>query len=420
MMEENSETLLSGFKVLDLTDEKGFLCGKILADLGAEVIKIEKPGGDPSRKVGPFYHDTPDSQMSLYWFAYNTGKWGITLNLESVEGKEIFKKMVAKADVVVESFSPGYMDQLGIGYSVLRVLNPRNIMTSITPYGQEGPYKNFAANDMSVMAMGGWAYLCGELEGIPVVTGVPQSFLCAAGDAAVGTLIALYECEQSGLGQQVDVSAQQSVVMDTREATPLWALNQRMAKRSSPYRIGLAKVGVRQRHLWPCKDGFVLWLSMGGMAGARENRVLIDWMASEGMASDFFKQMDWDRWDFHQATTAFFDQLEAEVGAFLLGHTKAELFEGAIKKNIILYPVSEVKDLIANVQLQNRDFWAEVEHPELGEKITYPGPFIKLSETPLADIRRAPLIGEHNVKIYPEWLGFSKQYVIGLKQAGVI
>ncbi len=419
-MKEYPESLLGGYRVLDLTDEKGFFCGKVLSDLGAEVIKIERPGGDSSRNTGPFYHDIPDPERSLFWFAYNMNKWGITLNLECVEGKEIFKRLAEKADVIVESFSPGHMDLLGIGYSALRGLNPRIIMTSITPYGQQGPYKNFVANDMAVMAMGGWAYLCGELGGTPVVTGFPQSYLCAAGDAAVGTLIALYEREQSGQGQTVDVSAQQSVVMDTREATPFWALNQVMAKRSSPYRIGLAKVGVRQRHLWQCKDGFVLWLAMGGMAGSRENRTLVAWMAGEGLASDFLQQMDWEQWDFQQATTDFFDRLEKEVEAFFLRHTKAELFEGAIKKNIILYPVSEVKDLMVNVQLQSRDFWTEVEHPELGKRITYPGPFIKLSETPMGKARRAPQTGEHNLEIYKEWLGFSNQYLVGLKQAGVI
>ncbi|MDI6753592.1 MAG: CoA transferase [Thermodesulfobacteriota bacterium] len=167
--------------------------------------------------------------MSLYWFAFNTNKWGITLNLECVEGKKIFKKLVEKADGVVESFAPDYMDKLGIGYTALRALDPRIIMTSVTPFGQQGPYRDFVANDMTVMALGGWAYLCGELEEAPVVTGFPQSYLCAAGDAAIGTIIALYKREQSGQGQQVDVSAQQSVVMDTREATPFWSLNQEPA-----------------------------------------------------------------------------------------------------------------------------------------------------------------------------------------------
>ena len=108
--------MLSGYRALDLTDEKGFLCGKILGDLGVDVIKIEKPGGDPARRIGPFYHDTPDSEKSLYWFAYNTNKKGITLNLETTDGQEIFKKLVSSADFIIESFSPGYMAGLGLDY----------------------------------------------------------------------------------------------------------------------------------------------------------------------------------------------------------------------------------------------------------------------------------------------------------------
>lgn len=412
--------MLSGYRILDLTDVNGFFCAKILADLGADVIKIERPGGDPSRHIGPFYHDIPDSEMSLYWFAYNANKWGITLNIECAQGKEIFNKLVQTADVVVESFPPGYMDKLGLGYTALSTINPRIIMTSITPFGQQGPYKDFIASDMVVMAMGGWAYLCGEPGRPPVTIGFPQSYLCAAGDAAVGTATALYFRELSGQGQHVDVSAQQSVVMDTREATAYWFLSQIMLGRSSPYRVGFARAGVKQRWLWKCQDGFIIWLAMGGMAGARENRTLVEWMDSEGMTSDFLKQVDWQNWDIQQATTEFFEQMETDVGHFFLSHTKAELFDGALKKGIIIYPVSTVSDLMGNAQLKARDFWIEVDHAELEDRIAYPGPFIKPSETLWPESFRAPLIGEHNVKIYKQVLGFSDQQLVTLKQAGVI
>ena len=147
---------------LDLTDEKGFLCGKILADLGADVIKIERPGGDPSRRIGPFWGDIADPEKSLYWFAYNSNKRGITLNIETADGKEIFKKLVKTSDFVIESFPPGYMETLGLGYSTLSNIKDGIILTSITPFGQTGPYRDYQASDIVVMGMAGMLYLTGD------------------------------------------------------------------------------------------------------------------------------------------------------------------------------------------------------------------------------------------------------------------
>lgn len=131
-----SDGAMGPYRVLDLTDEKGLLCGKLFADLGADVIKVERPGGDPARNIGPFYKDIPDPQKSLFWFAYNTGKRSITLNIESSDGQQLLKRLVKSADFLVESFTPGYMDKLGLGYQALSQLNPRLIMTSITAFGQ--------------------------------------------------------------------------------------------------------------------------------------------------------------------------------------------------------------------------------------------------------------------------------------------
>ena len=141
--QEKTEYMLAPYRVLDLTDEKGFLCGKILGDLGADVIKVERPGGDPGRTNGPFYHDIPDPEKSLYWFAHNNNKRSITLNIETVDGRELFEKLVGKADIVIESFAPGYMDELGLGYSALSQTKKQVVMTSITPFGQDGPYRNY-------------------------------------------------------------------------------------------------------------------------------------------------------------------------------------------------------------------------------------------------------------------------------------
>src|ERR671923_1256029 len=153
--EDRHKGLLAPFRVLDLTDELGFLCGKILGDLGADVIKIERPGGDPARKLGPFFKNQPDAEKSLYWFGFNNNKRGITLNLESPKGRDLFSRLAAKADFIIESFVPGYQDRLNIGYSAVKRINPRIIHTSITPFGQTGPYSKFLASDIEIMAMSG-------------------------------------------------------------------------------------------------------------------------------------------------------------------------------------------------------------------------------------------------------------------------
>ncbi|HEX7475461.1 MAG TPA: CoA transferase, partial [Dehalococcoidales bacterium] len=205
---EERKCLLNSPRVLDLTDKNGFLCGKILADLGADVIKIEKPGGDQDRSMGPFYHHCLDPEKSLHWFAYNANKRGITLKIDSKDGQQILKRLASKADFIVESFAPGYLDELGLGYSDLCTINPRIVFTSITPFGQTGPYKDFKASDLEVMAMSGLMYITGRPDEAPLRISFPQSFLLAAAHAAAASMVAYFHRESTGCGQHVDVSAQ--------------------------------------------------------------------------------------------------------------------------------------------------------------------------------------------------------------------
>ncbi len=182
--------MLEGCRALDLTDEKGFLCGKILAELGVDVIKVEKPGGDPSRKIGPFWHDQNDPEKSLYWLAYNSSKRGITLNLETEDGKWIFRELVKRSDFVIESFAPGQLDALGFGYEELSRIKRNIILTSITPFGQKGPYSHYQASDLVVMGMAGQLFLTGDPDRPPVNISIPQACIHNGADAAVGSLIA--------------------------------------------------------------------------------------------------------------------------------------------------------------------------------------------------------------------------------------
>ncbi len=196
--QEDDRLLVSSPRVLDLTDDKGFLCGRILADMGADVIKIERPGGEAARNIGPFYHDIPDREKSLYWFVFNAGKRGITLDIETRQGRELFKRLVKGADFFIESFPPGYLDKLGLGYSVLSQVNSHLIMVSITPFGQAGPYRDFKAPDLVSIAMSGWMYICGDTDRPPVRVSFPQAYLNTGAEAAAACTIAYYHRERTG------------------------------------------------------------------------------------------------------------------------------------------------------------------------------------------------------------------------------
>lgn len=418
---EKPEYVLANYRVLDLTDEKGFLCGKILGDLGADVIKVEEPGGDPARRIGPFYNDIPDPQKSLYWFAYNNNKRGITLNIETPDGRELFNRLCETADIVIESFAPGYMDGLGLGYSVLSELsNEKMIMTSITPFGQIGPYCNYKASDIGIMAMSGSMYLLGDPDRPPVRTSIPVSYMWVGAYAALGTLMGLFYRQMTGKGQHVDVSAQASAAWASDTAPFYWEAEGTMPKRVGNAIAGRSVHGAIMRAAYPCKDGYISWLIYGARAGGITNKETVKWMEEKGMATDWLKAQDWDKFDPGLATQEEFDQIMQPVAKFLRGLTKMEFLEEAVKRRIMGYPVSTSKDIMENLQLKTREVWQELEHTELGTKITYPGPWAKMSESPCGIQRRAPLIGEHNYEVYVKELGISEAEIVILKQGGII
>jgi benzylsuccinate CoA-transferase BbsE subunit len=414
-----TQSMLNGYRVLDLTDDKGALCSRILADLGADVIKIEKPEGDKSRNVGPFFQNIPDPAKSLFWFAYNLNKRGITLDIETRDGQELFLGLVRKADFVIESFPVGYMEGLGLDYSALSKINPRIVMTSVTPFGQTGPYKDYKASDIVIMAMGGFMYITGNPEEPPLRVSVPQAFLLASAHAAAATMIAHYYRQTSGTGQHVDVSAQQCVLWELTNAISLWELNQTILKRAGSYLSG-RWTGIKQRLLWPCKDGYVIFYVMGGIAGARTNRHIFEWMDEENMAPDYFREFDWETLDMTEQTEGMQQLIEEPIANFFLLHTKEELYVEGQKRDIVIGPVSSPGDILADPQLAARNFWIDIEHNELGAAIRYPGAFVKASETPCVIKCRAPLIGEHNSEIYEGELGLSQDTISALRQAGVI
>ena len=221
------ETLLGSYRVLDLTDERGVLCGKILGDLGADVIQVEPPGGSSARQVGPFYQDDPTPDKSLYWWAYCANKRGITLDIEHPDGRALLERLVPSADFLVESFDPGYMDSISLGYPRLTALNPRLVMASITAFGQDGPYSGYQATDITGMALGGFMHLTGDPDRPPLRPSFPHFYLHGSAAAAAGAMLAHTHRALTGEGQHVDVSCQQAVARTLAHAPQIWDIEGR-------------------------------------------------------------------------------------------------------------------------------------------------------------------------------------------------
>ena len=412
--------IYDGVRVLDLTDEKGFLCGRLLGDLGADVIKIERPGGDPSRNVGPFYHDIPDPEKSLYWFSYNANKRGITLNIESSDGKEILKRLVKTSDVVIESFSPGYMDSIGLGYDVLNEVNSSIIMASITPFGQKGPYAHFKSSDIVCMAMSGLVFLTGDEDRPPVRIGFPQAYLIGGVAAAEGIAMAHYYRQTTGEGQYVDVSIREAIIPFLALAFQTWDIKKKILTRGGS-RLSLTSAkAAKQQIIYPCKDGYIDFIIYGGSVGSKTNTGLAEWMRSEGIEPNYLKGRNSSNLDMATLTQEEFDQCEEFFNKLFQRFTKQQFLDEILKRVMMGYPLYTSSDILADPQLKARNFWVELEHPEINASITYPGEFIKMSETPCQLRCRAPHIGEHNEAIFCRELGFSKEDLVVLKQANVL
>jgi len=398
-------TLLSPYRILDLSDEKGQFCGKMLSDLGAEVIKVEKPGGDPSRNIGPFFRNEVDPEKSLHWFAFNTNKKSITLNLDLHEGRKLFKDLVKTADIVIETFDPGYLAGIKLSYEDLEKINKKIILVSITPFGQTGPYKYYKAPEIVAWAMGAHAYQVGEPERPPLkMSHHSQSYLHASGQAAVAVMLALHHKNNTGEGQHIDVSIQESVLhsTDQQETTGRWDAIRQLRHRGMAW----PRTGLKTTSRWTCKDGYVIFVFWFGLS-AHYTTPLIELMKEQNECDDFLANFDFSKFDWADATQEIWDKLAEPTQKFFLKRTRAELYQYALTRRIQLFPIQNPSDYIDDEQLESRNFWVKLNHPELGESITYPGPFYKSNETAARINRRAPLIGEHNRHIYHDELGIT-------------
>lgn len=363
--QDNGEGLMSPFRVLDLTDEKGLLCGKVLASMGAEVIKVEPLGGDAARNIPPFYHDIAHPEKSLFYMAYNTNKKSITLDIETPDGQMIFKRLVALSDFVIESYEPGYLDKLGLGYEQLSKINSRIILTSISPLGQKGPYSHYKSSDLMCVAMSGFLYLTGDTARPPVRISVPQAYCMGAGEATGATMIAHYHRQNTGEGQQVDVSIRDSLIKTTVNTVYWWEQNKMIMKRGGPY-WGLR--GEPIRVLWRCKDGWTSFALHGSKFGAKTNYQLVEWADSEGLADDIMKNVQWESLDMETVDRDLIAHLEAGVERFFLAHTRQEVMEGALKRGIMMLPV-QMWGVTFPIQAQSSQLWESSPRNFLGGRM---------------------------------------------------
>jgi len=423
MEDQKNDCILEGCRVLDISGAWGLYCGKILAELGADVVKIEPPGGDPARNMGPFYKDIPDPEKSLFWFFHNVGKRGITLNMECADGQDIFRRLAKTADFVIESCTPGYLERLGLGYAALEKINPRLVMTSITPFGQQGPYARLVASDLVVTALGGFMFICGDPDRPPVRCSAPQTFVLGGAHGAMGSMAAHYHRELTGEGQQVDVSVLQAVIFNLERTTEAYDLMKVNMPRlgTKTWRARAAQYGpLVMQVIFPCKDGYLraaLWGAQGGLI--KSCTELTKWAEKDGLAGKL-KDYDWSKYDGSTIPQSERNAIDETFNAFFAAKTKQELMEAAVAKGLVIGPLNNVQDLWESPHFRERKFWVELEHPELNDVITYPGVGVRMSEAPMKMGGRAPLIGEHNGEIYRNELGYSPEQLVRLKAAGVI
>ena len=409
--------MLDDLRVLDLADGSGSMCGRILADLGADVIKIEPPGGDAARREPPYASDVPDADRSLTWFAANLNKRGITLDLETDTGRALFKRLVQTADVVIQT----PVSERSLDYEELSEINPRLILATLTPYGLEGPLADCAASDLEVTASSGCLWLSGETGRPPVRTSVPQSSAWTGMYAAAGVLMAVMARQQTGRGQQVDVSAQAEMLTATSQAPIFWDLLGEEQHRSGPFLVGRSVTGARFRNVWPCRDGYVTFALYGGQAGRDTGRALVAWMNEvlpDG-APDLLRTLDWDALDVATCAQEVVEQIEAAVAPFFLGLSKAEFFDGVSARNMLGYPLSTVDEMAGDAQLASRGFWQAIDTPWGGE-LCLPGSFALFDGERPPLRRRAPRAGEHNLEVLGEQLGLGVDDVATLRSAGVV
>jgi crotonobetainyl-CoA:carnitine CoA-transferase CaiB-like acyl-CoA transferase len=397
--------MLSEYRVLDLTDERGHLAGFILRQLGAEVIAIEPPGGSSARRLGPFAGDVEDPERSLHHWAYNRGKKSVVLDLDTDEGRSQLRRLAEGADVLIESAGPGVMASMGLGYDDLAELNPALVYTSISAFGGDGPKADWAVSDLVIQASAGNMALTGDKDRAPLRAGgmLPQAYHNAASEAAGAILIALWERQtRSGLGQHIDASAQQSMNQASQSMMLAAPLNATSTTRIAG---GANLQGIDIQLMWPCKDGHASVTFLFGVGFARFTERLMAWAHEEGFCDQATRDKNWVDYAMMlldgREPVEEYERVKRCLTDFFATKTKAELLEGAMTRRVLITPVTTTQEVAESEQLASRQYWEDVDHGELGT-VRHPGAFAKFSATPLEPLPAPPRLGAHTAEVMAE------------------
>jgi crotonobetainyl-CoA:carnitine CoA-transferase CaiB-like acyl-CoA transferase len=406
---------LAGLRVLELADEKGQFCGKLLGDLGADVVKIEPVGGAANRHVGPFMDDVPHPERSLSFWYYNTSKRGITLNLQSADGRSLFRRLAAGADVLVETFRPGYLEGLGLDYGALREGNPGLVMCALTPFGQTGPWRDYLSTDLLHMAAGGEMASCGyDGTDVPIAPGGGNAWHMGCHYAYMAIMAALVYRSVSGIGQYIDVSIHEACALTTESAVANYVYRGETLRRQTGRHHA---VGVTPRTQFLAKDGVYVTALISGGLNPRNVRMLAELMDSFGMAGDLKDPRYQDPGVIAAETSHI---IEGLLATFIASLPADEVYHAAQERGFTWGAVRAPEALLEDAHLHDRGFWKTVEHPELDRSFVYPGEAAIYNGSPWAISRRAPLIGEHNIAVLCEELGLSRGELAVLAENGVV
>ena len=394
---------LDDIRVLDLGQHiSAPYCAKLLGDYGAEVIKVEPPGeGDSARRMGPFPGDLPHHEKSGLYLHLNLNKVGVTLNLESYDGAKILKELVREADILVENFPPAYLPSLGLGYRDLEAVNPKLVMTSITPFGATGPYRDYLAAELGVFATSGRMYIHGVPEREPIRYGPDISWFQAGATAVVATTAALFASQAQGEGQHVDVSAMETLAGGVDNRILFYEYSGIKNERGH-------WPGGYPQGAYPCEDGYVVF----GVGYNEYFRRLCHAMGMPEMFED-------PKFSTADARAENMDELEAIFFGWMLEHTRKEVFKACQETRVPCSPIFNPEELMEDPQLTARGYFTRVEHPQAGT-LTYPGVPFKLKTSPPEGWGPAPMLGEHNQDVYCGRLGYSQEDLVVLRSAGVI
>ena len=413
----DSPAPLSGLRVLEVSGQEAQFCGKLLADLGADVVKIEPPGGEASRAIGPFMDDVPNRERSLSFWHYNTSKRGITLNLESADAQGIFRRLAANSDVILESLPAGYLPSLGLGYEQLKEGNPGLVMCSLTPFGQTGPWKDFLTTDLVHLAAGGQMGCCGydeiDVPGeVPIAPGGGNAWHMGSHYAYMAIMAALFYRTKTGKGQYIDSSIHDACALTTEMHINTYIYTGNVVKRQTG-RHAAAAPGDPSQLL--CGDGKYVNAAATRLT-PRQLRTMAEWMDNYGLAEDLLDERYMDAAYINEHRTYINDL----VIKFVATLSQEEVAHGGQERGFNWGAVRTPDELVEDGHMNDRGFWVDVHHPELARSFKYPGAAGIYNGSPWRISRRAPLIGEHNEEVYCGELGLSSQELGYLVESGVL